>query len=231
MTTAKLPATVDIDWRKTYRLVASRYPTVSLFDRVAAPDELEAVFAIEALANPRLRQQAGDISLVSPSERVSGNGSTPVMAAFCHLNPEGSRFSDGSWGVYYAARSLATAVAEVAFHRARFLAATREEPIEVDMRSYIADVRATLHDIRGPGWEAMHDPDSYARPRALARRLREGGSWGIAYRSVRDPGGECAAAFKPRAIVLPVVQGAHLTLHWNGHEIDTWYEKSGLKAL
>ena len=31
------------------------------------------------------------------------------MAAFTHLNPEGSRFSDGSYGVYYAAHTLATA--------------------------------------------------------------------------------------------------------------------------
>lgn len=227
----RLPDTTAIDWRRTVRLVPSRYPTVGLFDRVADPNDLEAVFAIEALANPRLRQESGDISMVPPAERISGNGSTPVMAAFCHLNPEGSRFSDGSWGVYYTARSLQTAVAEVAYHRARFLAATGEEPIEVDMRSYIGDVRASLHDIRGPGWEAVHKPDSYAKSQALARTLHAQDSWGIAYRSVRHAGGECVAAFKPRAIKLPVVQGAHLTLHWNGHEIDQWYEKSGLKTL
>ena len=46
------------------------------------------------------------------------------MAAFTHLNPEGSRFSDGSWGVFYAAHSVATAVEETVYHRERFLAAT-----------------------------------------------------------------------------------------------------------
>jgi RES domain-containing protein len=228
---AHLPEAVAIDWRRTVRLVASRYPAVSLFERVADPADLDAVFAIEALANPRLRQEAGEISLVPPADRVSGIGSTPVMAAFCHLNPEGSRFSDGTWGVYYAARTLATAVAEVAHHRARFLAATNEEAIEIDLRSYIADVQAELHDIRGPGWDAVHDPDDYRASQRLARSLRVRGSWGIAYRSVRHAGGECVAAFKPRAIRLPVVQGAHLTLHWNGREIDQWYEKSRLQKL
>ncbi len=231
MKAARLPGVVTIDWRRTVRLVASRYPTVSLFERVADPADLDVVFAIEAMANPRLRQAAGEISLVPPAERVSGNGSTPVMAAFCHLNPEGSRFSDGSWGVYYAARTLATAVAEVAHHRARFLAATQEEAIEIDLRSYIADVHAELHDVRGSGWEAVHDPDDYAPSQRLGRALRARGSWGIAYRSVRHPGGECVAAFRPRAIRLPVVQGAHLTLHWNGQEIDQWYEKSRLQKL
>ena len=46
------------------------------------------------------------------------------MAAFTHLNPDGSRFSDGRYGVFYAARSLDTAVAETMHHRANFMAAT-----------------------------------------------------------------------------------------------------------
>ncbi len=37
-----------------------------------------------------------------------------VMAPFTHLNPKGSRFSDGSYGVYYAAKRLSTAIAETA---------------------------------------------------------------------------------------------------------------------
>jgi len=81
---------------------------------------------LQALTHPRLRQELGEISLVPPAERVAGPGSTPVMAAFTHLNPRGSRFSDGSWGVYYAASSLDTAVAEVGFHCARFMTETQQ---------------------------------------------------------------------------------------------------------
>lgn len=226
------PPLFGANWARTWRLVPSRFPPVSLFERVADPRDIEVAMAIEMRVNPRVRQEIGDVSLVPMAERVSGPGSTPVMAAFCHLNPEGSRFSDGSWGVYYAARSIDTAVAEVAHHRAIFLARTKEPPIEIDLRSYVGHVRAELHDVReGAAWAGVHDPDSYAASSAFARGLRAGGSWGIAYRSVRHAGGECIALFRPKAVSLPVVQGAHVALHWNGTKIDSWYEKSGLNAL
>ena len=85
-------------------MIASRYPTVGLYDAIADPADLEVVFAIEALTNPRMRNELGQLQLVPPDERLSGAGSTPMMAAFTHLNPEGSRFSNGSYGVYYAAQ-------------------------------------------------------------------------------------------------------------------------------
>jgi hypothetical protein len=104
--------TARVRWARSYRLVPSRFPPVGLFDRVARPEDLEAVFAAEALTNDRLRDEAGDLALVPPGDRISGPGTTPVMAAFTHLNPEGSRFSDGTFGVYYGAREMETAVAE-----------------------------------------------------------------------------------------------------------------------
>lgn len=222
----RLPVVRPLGWNPCYRLIPSRFPPVSLFDRVARPEELDVVFAVQALTNPRLRQELGQIQLVPPSERVAGEGSTPVMAAFCHLNPEGSRYSDGSWGVYYAADSLDTAVAEVSHHRARFLAATQEPAVELDLRCYVASVDQPLHDARPATWRALHEPDSYAAPQRLARALRDQDSWGVAYRSVRREGGLCVALFRPRALRLPVQQGAHVTLHWDGQRIAGWYRKT-----
>src|SRR5205823_14207484 len=83
-------------WRPSHRTVPSRFPPVGLFVRVAAPEDLEAVFALEAMTNDRLREEAGELPLVAKEDRISGPGTTPIMAAFTHLNPEGSRFSDGS---------------------------------------------------------------------------------------------------------------------------------------
>jgi hypothetical protein len=133
-----------VRWKPSYRLVPSRFPPTGLFDRVARPEDLEVVLAAESLTNDRLRDEVGRIQLVPPAERVSGPGTTPIMAAFTHLNPEGSRFSDGTYGVYYAAREIETAIAESAYHRARFLSRTREAPGEVDMRAYLADISADL---------------------------------------------------------------------------------------
>ena len=219
-------------WEPTYRLVPSRFPPIPLFERVAAPEDLDAVFAIEALTNPRLRQEAGDISLVPPQERVSGPGTSAIMAAFTHLNRFGSRFTAGGYGVYYAARRLDTAVREVSHHQGRFLAATHEPPIEVDLRCYRAKLRQPLHDIRGAreALAEVYARDDYRASQAFGAALRALGSWGIAYDSVREPGGECVAILRPKALE-PAVQGEHVALQWNGDKVVSWYVKSAIHPL
>ena len=224
--------TTRVRWDPSYRLVASRFPPVSLFDRVADPADLEAVLAAESLTNDRLRDEVGAIRLVPLAERVSGPGTTPIMAAFTHLAPEGNRFADGTFGAYYAAREIETCIAEQAHHRAIFLASTREAPGEVDMRSYLAKIDARLVDVRGWGGrkpDIMHR-DNYAESQAFARARREQGAVGIVYDSVRREGGQCVAIFRPRAIGIPI-QGPHICLVWDGRAITGWYEKRGMKVL
>lgn len=204
-------------WTPSWRIVSSRYPPVGLFDAVADPADLDAVLFLEGLTNPRLRQQVGELSLVAAEKRISGPGATPIMAAFTHLNPEGSRFSDGSFGVYYAARERQTAIAETVYHQTRFLARTAEPPAKLEMRSYLADIHARLHDIRG-GWPELHHPHSYAASQHLATQLRNTGSNGLVYDSVRASGGQCVAIFHPN-LIAPVRQSEHYHYHWNGHTI------------
>ncbi|MBD8881699.1 RES family NAD+ phosphorylase [Rhodanobacter sp. 7MK24] len=223
---ADLPPVRRIRWSHAYRIVPSRFPPVGIYDRIADPADLDAVFAIEALTNPRLREEAGVLKLVPKEHRISGPGSTPVMAAFTHLNPEGSRFSDGNWGVFYAAHSVATAVEETVYHRERFLAATHEPACEIQMRCYRTRIDSRLHDIRD-GWKKEHDADSYTASVKLARTLRDAGSNGIVYDSVRDHGGECVAAFQPD-VVAPCVQAQHLIYRWDGKRIARVLEVSEL---
>lgn len=227
------PPVTRIAWMPCWRLIPSRFPPIQLFERVADPEDLEAIFALEALTNPRLRDEVGEIRLVPPADRISGPGASIIMAAFTHLNPAGSRFSDGSWGVYYAARDLETAIAETRYHRSRFLAATVEPPIEIDMRVYLADLAGDLHDARRGIWEdesrrsAVHDPDDYAAGQALARALRADGSNGVVYDSVRHAGGTCAGVFRPPLLSSPR-QERHLCYVWDGTAISTVYEKRAL---
>jgi hypothetical protein len=223
---------VPTHWRPSHRLIPSRYPTVGLYDRIADPADLDVVFAIEALTNPRIRDETGQLQLVPPEERISGAGSTMIMAAFTHLNPEGSRFSDGSYGVYYAAYSLETAIAEVSHHRALFLSRTSEPAIDVDMRVITATLEAPLHDLRelGKRGAALFDPDRYAEPQSLGRRLREAGSWGVQFPSVRHVGGLCVGAFRPKAL-RNARSGAHIALHWDGQRITHWFEKRAPNAV
>ena len=211
------PIEKRIRWTRAYRIVPSRFPPVGVFDRIADPADLEALYEIEALTNPRLRDELGALRMVPKERRVSGAGSTPIMAAFTHLNPDGSRFSDGSWGVFYAAHSVATAVEETVYHRERFLRATAEAPLDVQMRCYRTGINGRLHDLRG-GFTAAHDPVDYSASQSLARDLRARGGNGVVYDSVRDAGGQCAALFYPD-LAAPCVQAQHLIYRWNGERI------------
>lgn len=220
-----IPVT-PVAWTPCYRIIPSRFPPIPLFEDVADPDDLEAVYLIEAMTNDRLREEAGELSLVPPEDRVSGPGSSPIMAAFTHLNPHGDRFTDGSYGVFYAGLTLETAIAETRYHRTRFLQATDEPAQELDMRVYAVDLDGALHDIRGlrDNHPALYHPESYAMAQAFARDLRADGSEGIVYQSVRHDGGECAAVFRPR-LLSNCRQERHLCYVWDGAAIATIYEK------
>jgi hypothetical protein len=223
------PPLARVEWRPAWRIIPSRFPPIQLFERVADPQDLEAVFAIESLTNPRLRDEVGEIGLVPPEDRVTGPGASVIMAALTHLNPAGSRFTDGSFGVFYAAADLDTAIAETRHHRERFMRATAQGRMEIDMRVYSVDLAGELHDLRGRrrGWAAVYHAEDYAAGQRLAGRLRREGSNGIAYDSVRRPGGECAALFRAR-LLSSCRQERHLCYLWDGSRIATVYEKREL---
>lgn len=235
MTPAEAPPLRRIAWTPSWRIIPSRFPPINLFERVAEPADWEAVIEIESLTNPRLRDEAGDISLVPVEERVSGPGASAIMAAFTHPNPAGSRFSDGTYGAFYAARSLDTAIAETTYHRERFLRDTNEAPIHLDMRVYLTDLDGRLHDVRKQQAAAplLYHPEDYTASQRLGRTLRAAGSDGIVYASVRHKGGkdskdgECVAVFRPR-VLSNCRQERHLSYVWDGTRIRDVYEKKAL---
>lgn len=216
-----------VDWPQAWRVIASRYPPINLFERLSAdPAIWDALIALEQLTNPRVRDEVGDIALVPPDERVSGLGASYVMAAFTHLNPKGSRFSDGHFGVYYAAAALETAIAETVFHFEVFARDSADPPRSEDMRVLVGTVAAEFEDVRAlPAAEraAVLDPDSYGVSQAYAKQVRAGGANGVVYPSVRHAGGQCIGAFRPRAVGIPH-QERHLKYRWNGERVDRYFD-------
>jgi RES domain-containing protein len=208
-----------------HRIVASRLPTIHLFERVADPADWDALYKLESMTNPRIRNQVGELHLVPVEDRVGGPNASVVMAPFTHLSPQGTRFTDGHFGAYYAAESIDTAIAETRFHRENFLRSTSQPAMELEMRCYLADVACELHDLRGLRTQLrdVYDPASYVASQKLGRELRNAGSNGIAFESVRRPGGECVAIFRPR-LVQNVRQSVHLRYAWDGNSIARVYE-------
>lgn len=221
------PPVRRVRWKPSFRVVPSRFPPIDLFERVADPRDYDAIYAVESLTNTRLRDEVGELSLVPSRDRVSGPGSSWIMAPFTHLSPGGGRFSTGTFGAYYCARTLATAVAETRHHREVFLRATRQGPIELDMRVIHTSLDAELHDLRGlaANHPELHSPTDYSASQAMAARLRAAGAWGLAWDSVRHAGGECAAVLRPIALSEPR-QAQHLAYVWDGVRITHVYEKT-----
>jgi hypothetical protein len=218
-----------VAWPQAWRIIASRYPPIDLFEALT-PDTgvWDALMELEQLTNPRIRDEVGDIRVVPTEDRVAGPGASYVMAAFTHLNPKGSRFSDGSFGVYYAARELETAIAETIHHFEAFARDSGDPTRTEDMRVLVGEVDDDFDDVVAlaePQRSQVLAASSYAISHSYAVACRAAGAMGLVYPSVRRPGGECIAAFKPKAVRIPR-QERHLQYRWNGERVDRYFDYS-----
>ncbi|MBZ5486866.1 RES family NAD+ phosphorylase [Halomonas aquamarina] len=202
-----------------YRLINSKFPPIALFDDVADESEFAALHALQALTNPRLQNEAGNLALLPTCEIPFGiRGCSYAVAPFTHVNPDGSRFSDGSFGVLYVADLLATAIAEVKYHQQAYW-----QNVEgLHFERFVFRGLKCIFDERGcrdaKGLEYSHPvyaPDDYHYSRALGWSIREACSAGLRYRSVREPGATCWALMTP-IHVRDIVQTTHLEMIWNG---------------
>ncbi|MCU1260011.1 MAG: hypothetical protein JWO80_2896 [Bryobacterales bacterium] len=214
------PPETELRLRNTNRLVPSRYPSTGILDRVARPEDLEAIIELDSWSNDRISTELGLLHRVPREEWVTGRPmSSVIMAAFCHAHAAGGRFNGPDRGAWYAGLTVETAHAEVIFHRTAELAEIGVFETFVQERAYLADFRGRFHDIR-EGYETCHSPDTYEVSQKLGRDLLEGGSNGLIYRSVRHAGGLCIVCFRPK-LVSNVRQGSHYEYRWHGTPVPT----------
>jgi len=190
--------------------------------KLAEEEDLEILEQLDDMTNERLRQERGEISTVPPADRVSDKCSEFIMAPFAYLNPQGSRFSDGSYGVYYASHALDTAVEELKHHTTVFMSQTQLPAMRLEKRALRASLSGKLHDLRGKRMPDVYDRDDYSASQALGRQLKEADSSGIVYDSVRQKGGECAAIFRPTLLSRCKV-GSDWIFEWDGAKVAKVY--------
>ena len=197
----------------THRLLPAKYsPNYdSVLTRIADGEDLQLIFELDNATNARLQAEEGLSPDISARELVIHVPHYHVInAAFTHANPLGARFSTPHRGAWYAAFELATAKAEVLFHKSiEFAEIDWKEREEIQYDDYLADFTAPLHDLRGIEDDAL-SPSSYVRSQQLAVELMELGSLGIVYPSVRREGGTCLACFRP-VLVTNVRNGDSFT--------------------
>src|ERR1700691_725268 len=187
----------------------------SVLTRIADnDDDLQRVFELDNATNARLLAEENLSPGISQRELVFHVPNYRVInAAFTHPNPLGARFSTSERGAWYAAFELATAKAEVLFHKSiEFAGINWREREEIGYDDYLADFTNTFHDLRGIEDEAL-SPTSYKRSQELAVELMALGSLGIIYPSVRREGGTCLACFRP-SVVANVRKSTRYRLIW-----------------
>jgi hypothetical protein len=205
-----------------YRLIPSKYPPKSLFDDVANHDEFEILFAIQELTNPRIRNEIGNLNRVPAPERPYGiRGCNYALGPFVHLNPAGSRFSNGDFGVYYAAEDVQTAIAETRYHQQHYFSAIIGLKFDrLTMRCLKTQFSANLRDIRGDNFKEneWYDKNNYLAAQQLGAGVKINNDAGIVYCSVRLENRNCYALFSPNTI-KDVIQTTHYEYIWDGEKI------------
>lgn len=118
-----------------------------------------------------------------------------------------SRFSDGSYGVWYGSESVETTVYESAYHWYRGLlsdAGYEREAVVAERKVYWVACAAALLDFRkAAGHADLLHPSDYTLTQSVGARIHREGHPGLLIESVRRPGGENLAIFNPGVLSNP----------------------------
>lgn len=176
--------------------------------------ELEALLRSTSVIESH---RSGERRLVEPGDDYVGEHRDYVLAPFAYRSA--SRFSDGTFGVLYAAESRDTALYEVLTRLARTYRDGNAPALEtrkqhLTLRVVAPDLvdicRERVRDIDG----AIYDPNGYGASQTFGATIREAHP-GLTYDSVRHKHGVCVGAFIPR-IISDVRLQAPISVVWDG---------------
>jgi len=200
----------QIDQAGTHRLIPARYGAESVFESLPLPpDVLADLSELDAATNERKIAENGGNSAIGPGELLLGVPEAHIVnAGFTHPGPFGGRFHSAQRGAWYAGFEIETSIAEVAFHKRRFLADGRIQGQHAfDYIEFLADFSGEFHTLDAVERESCLEPgpipQCYSASQALANKLLFEGSNGIVYPSVRRPSGKCIACFRPALVFHP----------------------------
>jgi RES domain len=213
-----MTAIPTIDYDKRVHRVA--FPQrAAQTETLVDPEDRSVLAALLASTSVIESHRAGDRKIVAPQDDYVGDHREYVLAPFAYRAP--SRFSDGSFGVLYAAETRETALREVLSKLSRTYLDGRAPAQETRKRHLtLRLVASNLIDICRARTRhadaALYDPADYAVAQTFGARIRECHP-GLTYDSVRHRGGTCVGAFVPR-IVSDVRLQSILSVVWNGRE-------------
>jgi hypothetical protein len=201
---------VQFDQAGTHRLIPAKYGAKSVLESLPLPsDVLADLSELDAATNERKIAESGGNTAIGLGELLLGVPEARVVnAAFTHSGPFGARFHGTRRGAWYAGFEIETSIAEVGFHKRRFLVDGRIlGRLAFDYIDFLADFSGMFHTLDAAEQESCLQPDPvpqcYSASQSLAIKLLFEGSNGIVYPSVRRPSGTCIACFRPALVFHP----------------------------
>lgn len=200
-----------------FGLIPSRFPPITLYERITRPGSDDTIAELEAMTNPRLREKARLLNNVGAVDVDSPRLQNWNHAPFAYLNPEGTRFFDSTTPVLELFDDLQTALAVSVGRRETFLARTREKPIGLDMRVLSRPVTGRFADL------TALDPDMEQADRwRCAAAVRGSDLDGVLFRPSERPSALGVAVLN-RDVLGRAVQGDHFRYVWDGQRIRSLY--------
>lgn len=212
-------ALVDVRQDLARNIVSLRQSQDLFDDLSASPAEWRLAQKVEEDAKPPL-YRSGTPVIDRPYEDAAWF--TAIGWPFKHW--QASRFSDGSYGVWYGSDTVETSVYETAYHWFHGLlsdAGFQNEAVVAERKVYAVSCEAALLDFRQAATQfpdLLH-PADYSVPQTVGARIHLEGHPGILVPSVRRPAGLNAAVFNARVLSNPRLK-CQLTYRLHGDHIS-----------
>ena len=199
-----------------YRLIPSRFPPVSVYRDLVAPDQVETLVEVENNTNPRLRLQDRLMARREGPKFDSAMLQNWNLAPFTYENPEGTTFFAPERSCLELADTPQTALAVSIARRSRFLSRTNEAATGLDMRMLKTPVEGKFIDLRTVSAELPRE-QRWSLGNAVPADVH-----GILFRPAERPTATAIAVLKGQVLGRSI-QTTHYRFEWNGVRIDKLY--------
>jgi hypothetical protein len=189
---------------RVYRNIVSIHHSEDLFDDLGpSANEWAMAQQVELDTKPPMFESSTPIIDRPFEEALWANA---IGWPFMHW--QASRFSDGSFGVWYGSQLALTTVFETVHHWVHGLlsdAGFQNESVALQRKIYTVDLHALLVDLRPAIGEfsQIMSATRYTFCQAIGKRLADEGQPGLITDSVRHAGGTNVAVLTPKVLSAP----------------------------
>lgn len=184
-----------------FRNIVSLRISQNLFDDLSYdPEAWESAIQLEMDTRPKVFSNT-DPCINRPFEEAEWN----EAVGYPFKNSSQSRFSDGTYGVWYGADSLETTIFETAYHWQNKLlsdAGFNRPGVSIERKVYLVKCDSALIDLRSAierNPEILH-PNDYTATHAIGSKIHREGHPGLITKSARYSEGDVYAIFTPKIL-------------------------------